>query len=151
MRSRLAAGHDGSGATVPNWDLPALAGCGALRSSADDMLRFLAAHLDSSATPLPAALRLAQRPRRPVGANVRIGLAWHTLSVFGAEIVMHNGGTGGYRSFTGFDPAMRVAVVVLSNTAGDVDDIGLHLLNPRYGLKPVVRPGPSQEARAPDR
>ena len=139
MRTRLAVGHDGSGARASNWDLPALAGCGALRSTADDMLRFVAANLDSGAAPLVTALHQAQTARRTVGASVRIGLGWHTLSTFGAEIVMHNGGTGGYRSFTGFDPAMHVGVVVLSNTAGDVDDIGLHLLNRRFDLKPVVR------------
>lgn len=139
MRTRLAVGHNASGEKATNWDLPTLAGCGALRTTADDMLRFLAAHLDSNATPISAALRLTQRPRGTVGGSVQIGLAWHRLSAFGAEIVMHNGGTGGYRSFTGFDPAMRAGVVVLSNTAGDVDDIGLHLLNRGFNLKPVVR------------
>jgi CubicO group peptidase (beta-lactamase class C family) len=52
---------------------------------------------------------------------------------------MHNGGTGGYRSFIGYDPARRAGVVVLSNSAGDVDDIGLHLLNPRFPLKRSVK------------
>lgn len=139
QRARLAAGHDGSGAKVPNWDLPVLSGAGALRSTADDMLRFVAANLDSHATTLSAALFSTHHPRRTVGPNVRIGLAWHTLSAFGAAIVMHNGGTGGYRSFVGFDPAMHVGVVVLANTAGDFDDIGLHLLNGQYPLKQAVK------------
>ena len=33
------------------------------------------------------------------------------------EIVWHNGGTGGYRTFIGFDPQSRIGVVVLSNTS----------------------------------
>lgn len=139
LERRLAAGHDASGARTANWDLPTLAGAGGLRSTAHDMLRFLAANLDSSATPLSNALRLAQRPRSAAGPNVQVGLGWHRLSAFGAEIVMHNGGTGGYRSFAGFDPAMRVGVVVLANTAGEYDDIGLHLLNPRFPLKAAVK------------
>jgi hypothetical protein len=42
------------------------------------------------------------------------------------------GGTGGYRSFMGFDPKARVGVVALSNTytAVGVDDIGRHRLDP---------------------
>jgi len=140
MKARLAAGHDASGATVSNWDMPTLAGAGALRSTANDMLRFLAANLDSNDTALSAAMRLSHRPLRSAGGpTARIGLAWHRLHGGGAEIVMHNGATGGYRAFFGFDPAMRVGVVVLSNSAGEVDDLGLHLLNPAFPLKRMVR------------
>ena len=38
MRSRLAVGHDEAMHPVANWDLPTLAGAGALRSTATDML-----------------------------------------------------------------------------------------------------------------
>ncbi|HEX7184527.1 MAG TPA: DUF3471 domain-containing protein, partial [Thermoanaerobaculia bacterium] len=50
------------------------------------------------------------------------------------EIAWHNGGTGGYRSFLGFDKAKGIGVVVLSNSESDIDDIGLHLLNPKFEL-----------------
>ena len=140
MKARLAAGHDRAGATVPNWDFQAMAGAGALRSTANDLLRFLAANLDSNGTAISAALRECHRPRLQAGGpSVKIGLGWHMLDVFGATLHMHNGGTGGYRSFIGYDPTMRVAVVVLANGAGELDDVGLHLLNPRYQLKTVVR------------
>ena len=36
---------DENGKVVSNWDIPTLAGAGALRSSAEDMLRFLDANL----------------------------------------------------------------------------------------------------------
>jgi len=36
-----AVGHNDRMAPVPNWDLPALAGAGALRSTANDLLNFL--------------------------------------------------------------------------------------------------------------
>jgi D-alanyl-D-alanine-carboxypeptidase/D-alanyl-D-alanine-endopeptidase len=41
MKQRMATGHNGMLAPVANWDLPTLAGAGALRSSANDMLTFL--------------------------------------------------------------------------------------------------------------
>src|SRR5262249_40245180 len=43
-------------------------------------------------------------------------------------VVWHNGGTGGYRSFIGFDPDTHRGAVVLANGASDVDDIGLYLI-----------------------
>jgi serine-type D-Ala-D-Ala carboxypeptidase/endopeptidase len=51
-------------------------------------------------------------------------------------LIWHSGGTPGYRSFMGFDPKRRIGVVVLSNAATDsgVDDIGMHVLNPKWPL-----------------
>ena len=42
-RKRLAIGHSAALLPVKNWDLDAMAGAGALRSTANDMLKFLAA------------------------------------------------------------------------------------------------------------
>ena len=67
----------------------------------------------------------------------------------GSEIIWHNGGTGGYRAFAGFDPKARAGVVVLTNvsTLAGVDDIGFHLLDSKSPLlppdSPLLRP-PSQ-------
>ena len=137
MRARLAPGHDGEGNVVPNWDLPTLAGAGALRSTARDMLTFLAANLDTSATPMARALRQTHNPRHATAnANLKVGLAWHILSRPVGNIVWHNGGTGGYRTFAGFDPARRISVVVLSNVNRSVDDLGYHLLDESFPLEP---------------
>ena len=138
--ARLAAGHNAGGQVVPPWDLASLQGAGALRSTAADMLRFLganiAAHGDSSSTrPLAAALRLTHEPRHSLGAGADIGLAWIGVTTQGgAKILSHDGGTGGHRSFAAFDPARRVAVIVLSASAADVSDIGRHLLDNAYPL-----------------
>src|SRR5262249_28588671 len=56
---RLAQGHDAEGNPVPSWDLPTLAGAGALRSTGHDLLTFLAANLVGDEPDLPAALRAA--------------------------------------------------------------------------------------------
>ena len=75
--------------------------------------------------------------RRPTGnPSLEIALGWHIWNRNGHEIVWHNGGTGGYRTWMGFDPKSRTGVVVLSNTANSAgpDDIGLHLLDPAIPL-----------------
>ena len=136
MKARLAPGHSVSGAIVSNWDLPTLAGAGALRSTANDLLKFLSANLDTTSKPLGAVLATTHFARRDVdpGGRMRIGLNWHILNAFGRPIVWHNGGTGGYRTFIGFDPANQRASIVLSNQNISADDIGFHLLDDRAPL-----------------
>src|SRR5437588_859168 len=63
MRAHLAPGHDGAGKAAKNWDLDALAGAGAVRSTANDMLRYLKANMGIGRSPLTAAMKLAQQPR----------------------------------------------------------------------------------------
>jgi serine-type D-Ala-D-Ala carboxypeptidase/endopeptidase len=125
MREHLASGHDEQGAPVENWDLGTLAGAGAIRSTANDMLRYLRANMGIDRTPLADAMRYAQQPRRDISPIHRIGLAWATAA---KGITWHNGGTGGYRSFLGFDADRHKGVIVLTNTATDVDDLGIATL-----------------------
>jgi CubicO group peptidase (beta-lactamase class C family) len=137
MKARLAAGHNAALDTVENWDFPTLAGAGALRSTANDMLTFIAANLGYTKSPLAPAMAAMLTERRPTGRpGLEVALGWHILTTGEKKIIWHNGGTGGYRSFMGFDPKARVGVVLLSNaeTPTGVDDIGMHLLNPNVPL-----------------
>ena len=131
LRARLAAGHSPALEPVPNWDLPTLAGAGALRSTTNDMLTFLAAAIGRVSSPLDRAFAATVAVRRPTSApDMDIALGWHILKAQGPEIIWHNGGTGGYRTWMGYEPRSRTGVVVLSNagTAAGPDDIGRHLL-----------------------
>jgi D-alanyl-D-alanine-carboxypeptidase/D-alanyl-D-alanine-endopeptidase len=140
MRAKLYPGHDAEGRIVPNWDLPTLAGAGALRSTVHDMLIFIAANLDSAATPLSPMLRRTHGERHATNnPSLEMGLGWHILARPVGNIVWHNGGTGGYRSFAGFDPLRRLGVVVLSNLDASVDDIGFHLLDETFPLRPIPK------------
>ncbi|HEX9160233.1 MAG TPA: serine hydrolase, partial [Thermoanaerobaculia bacterium] len=136
LKQRLAPGHDNQQQRVPNWDLPALAGAGALRSTANDLLTLLSANLGITRTELAPAMTLMLETRRPTGmTGLEIALGWHVSTSGERQIVWHNGGTGGYRSFIAFDPKQRTGVVVLSNMSTDaVDDIGRHLLDPSFPL-----------------
>jgi len=147
MKARLAAGHNAALQSVENWDSPTLPGAGALRSTANDLLTFLAANLGYTKSPLAPAMAAMLKVRRPTGQpGLEIALGWHILTTNGKEIVWHNGGTGGYRSFLGFDPKARIGVVVLSNTftAIGIDDIGRHLLDASV---PLMKP-PSDASKS---
>ena len=139
MQVWLALGHDQQGEVASNWDFPTLAGAGALRSNMDDMLSFMEANLGVAETSLEEAMRLSHVPRQEAGAGMRIGLNWHIMTVGDAEIVWHNGGTGGYRTLMGFDAVSGIGVVVLTNSSHNSDDIGLHLLNAGVTLTPAPR------------
>lgn len=131
QKARLAIGHDQALARTSNWDIPTLAGAGALRSDADDILTFLAAELGYVKTPLATAMKAQIVPRRPAGSpNLQVALGWHIIASPVGPIVWHNGGTGGYRTMMAFDPKAGAGVVVLSNTStqAGVDDIALHLI-----------------------
>jgi serine-type D-Ala-D-Ala carboxypeptidase/endopeptidase len=119
MSRRLAIGHDEALGPVPLWDIPTFAGSGALRSTVNDMLKYLAANMDPRSKPLGEILAMTHASRRGAGSRkLTIGLCWHILHApDGSNIVFHTGGTGGYRSFTGFDPAKHVGVVMLTNSA----------------------------------
>ena len=97
MQSRLASGHNERLAPVANWDLPTLAGAGALRSTVNDLLKFVAVPLGDSNRPLAKAMSAMLAVRRPTGApTLEIALGWHVAKRGGREIIWHNGGTGGY-------------------------------------------------------
>jgi serine-type D-Ala-D-Ala carboxypeptidase/endopeptidase len=116
-------------------DESVMAGAGGLVSNAEDMMKYLLAQLHPPAS-MAAAFALAHQPRYNAG-TMKIGYGWHVRD---DQIVWHNGGTGGFRSFAGFDKSKNKAVVILTNSTAGADDLGFHLLNEQYALKELKKP-----------
>jgi D-alanyl-D-alanine-carboxypeptidase/D-alanyl-D-alanine-endopeptidase len=135
QQARLARGHDGEGQPTAYLDLPAIPGAGALRSTANDLLTFLAAELGLVDTPLKAAMSAQLTPRWATGRSDfdLQALGWGVSTHRDGEVAWHVGRTTGFRCFFGFDPARGAGVVVLGNmaTTRAGDDIGFHLLTGR--------------------
>jgi len=134
MKERMAAGYNASLQPARNWDFLALAGAGALRSTANDLITFLAANLGYKKSPLQPAMAAMLEVRLPGPAlNFQQALGWHILQHDGRDLIWKDGGTLGFGSFIGFDAKARVGVVVPANSfslaTGGVDYIGLHLLD----------------------
>ncbi|MFE5811760.1 serine hydrolase domain-containing protein [Streptomyces sp. NPDC056491] len=131
---RLARGHSRRGRPTAPWHLADLAGAGGLRSTATDLVAFVRAQLDVGPVPadLAAAIRLSRsvEHRRSPFARVHLGWMAHRLHPRqGAHLqIWHNGGTGGFSSFVGFDPEKRLGVIALGNTQRPVDRPALDLL-----------------------
>ena len=122
MRERLAPPHSADGLPANNWGFTALAGAGAIRSTADDMLRLLAAQLEPPRGVLAEAIDLAWKVHwQPKdNAGLALGLGWHVAR--DGHTRWHNGQTGGYRAMALVSRESEIAVVVLANTAtGEVD------------------------------
>ncbi len=138
MAARLATGHSPQLTPVKNWDLDALAGAGAIRSTVNDMLDYVAAYMGLKPSPLAGAMAMARQDRNDTTIpDMRIGLAWHLMKRPDTVIVWHNGGTAGYHSFVGFDLKKGMGIVVLSNSASDIDNIGLHFLDDQIPLAKI--------------
>lgn len=134
MRKRLAPGYVGRFVDQPNWDFDALAGCGAIRSTVNDMLKFARANIHPEKTPLAAALRAAQIRHHSMGKEQEdrprpgVALGWH-IAGFDGRTLWHNGQTGGYHSFLAVNLESECAVVILTNsTSQQVDRTGLQIL-----------------------
>ena len=146
----LASGHDAQLKPAARWNVPAMAGAGSLRSTANDLLTFLAA-LDDARSIAAAALptMLATRHEGPGFVQT---LGWWIVST-GPEdpgILAHDGQTLGFASAIAYDTRTRSGVVVLSNSAASVGDLARHLLRPAIPLAKPQAPAPQRTEIAID-
>ena len=140
QQARTARGYSGVVA-IPPFEMDVLDAAGDLRSTAKDLLTFLAANRGWLTTRLQRAMTEAQRSRYPTGTpGLNIGLGWHLYTVPSGTAVWHNGATIGQRAFAGFMRNGQTLVVVLANSDYDVTDIGFHLLDATAPLGSVRRP-----------
>lgn len=131
----IAPPLDSSGREVSNWDFDALAGAGAARGSLQDALAFLRASMgacDAAVTDRVARANCLtqQATGHRLSDNTETGLGWLLSTRPGGTAVWHNGGTGGYRTFLGFNPENKTGIILLSNDGNldEVDKIGLRYL-----------------------
>ncbi len=145
LAARLAPPLDGFMRPTQPWDIRVLTGAGGIRSSTADMLIFANAVLDP-ASPIAPAMRIALSARTPLNPRAEQALGWviaHPAP--GRELLMHDGGTGGFRSMLAIEPAKRRAAVALINSAAEPSgaDLALHLLiGAPVAPTPPVPPAP---------
>ena len=112
-------GYTASGRSSDPWTLGADAPAGSVRSTLADMTTYVRAQLDETAPGVAAT-----EPREKVEGAGEIGYAWFTTD----GVTWHNGGTGGFTSWVGFDRETGRGVVVLNNSTTSVDDVGFGLM-----------------------
>ncbi len=140
LEARFIPGYNARLQPAHAWDLDALAGAGAIHSTAADMLTYLEAqlhpdHLSSSTLSapngktLPAAIELTHVVHAEAAPGLHIALNWFHIDNTGTY--WHNGGTGGYSSYAAFNPQQDFAIVILNNVSpGEnslADTLGPHI------------------------
>jgi serine-type D-Ala-D-Ala carboxypeptidase/endopeptidase len=121
QHARLAQGYLPNGQpapeNAPTW--PAFDGAGAVRSTLNDMMRYLDFELGRSDVALRALLPVLHRPRHAAGPNGSVGLGWQMRErPDGAKTIFKDGATPGFSTFIIFSPATASGAVILSNHRG---------------------------------
>jgi CubicO group peptidase (beta-lactamase class C family) len=122
LASRAPTGYSATGVAEAPWTTNGWAPAGGVRSTAADMVRYAQALLDGSAPGIDALT-----PRWQFGTQ-HIGYVWQTQLDQGQTVTFKNGLTAGFTSKIILDRANHRAVIVLSNTAAQVDDAANGLL-----------------------
>jgi serine-type D-Ala-D-Ala carboxypeptidase/endopeptidase len=121
QHARLAQGYRPNGEpapeNAPTW--PAFDGAGALRSTLNDMMRYLAFELGRTDVAPRTLLPVLQQPRHAAGPYGSVGLGWQMRErPDGAKTIFKDGATPGYSTFMIFTPATASGAVILSNHRG---------------------------------
>src|SRR5688572_25471280 len=124
QKARLARGHDEAGKPAANYERPAVAGAGALRSTANDLAKYVSAQVGLTPSALTPLMERTHATRHNAGRigndviDVQTAMPWVDGGVYhppGSRLLGHGGGTEGYNSFVGFDLKKRRGVVVLTS------------------------------------
>jgi D-alanyl-D-alanine-carboxypeptidase/D-alanyl-D-alanine-endopeptidase len=128
LKSRLAKGHIGGKEVNLEFIPEAIQGAGALHSTTNDLLKYLAAnmnlihtsindiiqetHLIRHEYPEAPSLHFDSINNKSLSASY-VGLGWFIDTNLGTEVIQHSGGIDGYSTFIGFNPTTQEGVVLL--------------------------------------
>jgi len=127
MKADFIPGHGYRMSKADAWEIPALTGAGGIRSTANDLLIFLAANMGIIHSPLEAAMKKVRSVHRSGDNGTESSLGWFITS--GGNVPFHAGQTNGYYTFMAYDLHRKVGVVVLSNSNQGIGDIAWRVLN----------------------
>ena len=124
--NRVATVYNEDGKETPHWYLGDMAACGGINSTMDDMLAYTKANYDEKT----AVLKRIHQETIKLDDHLSVAYGWHISKMKnGSNIVWHNGGTYGSRSFCGFVPSSGIMIVILSNTAISCDELAMVIVN----------------------
>ncbi len=150
LLSRLAPPHNPDGEITSVWDIHHLPGMGGIRSTANDMLKYIEANLNPPDDSFGKAIDLAWKTHQmPIEKkDFAMGLGWHIAR--DGHTHWHTGGTGGFRTALFIDRRSQTGVVVLSNIAyPEINGLAESIIQRLFGMPvepkkfdPVVKVSP---------
>ena len=129
----MADGHDGNKKQVPFFIANDIfQGAGMIKSTLNDMLKYLDANLRLVNSPLQPAMELTFQTIMHQGSMGDQGLIWLILELEdGQEIIYMAGNTNGHSSYMAFNRTLSTGAVILfniSNHDGTNIDMGMELM-----------------------
>ena len=145
-RNKMVRGHSIGGQSTPPWQMRSFAGSEGIKSSMNDLLKYMRASLQNKTHQLGPLLAHNQQPliRTKMAKHIFGGNGWHVITNKNYyDVIMHAGSTTGYRSFMGFVSESETGVVILANSPHSMNGLGLLILRminnnwkrPKKGMK----------------
>ena len=135
----MAVGYDLEKQAKTMWNgTESLQGSGLIKSSLNDMFKFLEAYMELKDTPLKEAIMLAKNPVQKGYPGSEICLLWYIDETSDSQkVINHNGATAGYYAFIGFHLSCDFGVIVLANNKFEksLDQLGFDILDELKHLK----------------
>lgn len=144
--ARFAQGLNEANEPTPHWNFDVLAGAGALRSTAADMAKFIAANVGLTKTPLAPSLAEARKMlRQGQSKSSKVGLCWNDIDLSGTQIFWHGGGTYGFSSYVAIAPGKKRGAFLARNwgapTGGMfLESVAFHSIEPKFAIKKPTPP-----------
>jgi len=131
QKKNIATGYNLKLEQKPFWTTTdILNGSGFIKSDLSDMFLYLEAAMGGN-TLLRQVIELASAEQRAGYPGTWIGYGWYTeFMKNGDKVVTHNGATGGFYAFIGFNKVTRVGVIILSNHKNykELDSLGYQIM-----------------------
>lgn len=127
-------GHNSKGNVVIHRDYNVFTPAAGIRSNMPDMLRFLNANLSNKTTDLNVALsetHISKIYADPADGRFMVGWGWVIMPVSDKDkrqIIWQNSEKGGFSTYIGFIKDSQTGIVIMSNTANSVNEIGMNIL-----------------------
>jgi CubicO group peptidase (beta-lactamase class C family) len=130
-QKQLVKPHTNRGAITEHWEFASLGAAGALRSNTLEMLEFLKFWTNENGDSTLEKARKKALSVQYSDEDIALAYGWMYSNLnkdSEQKIYWHNGGTGGFRTFTGFVEGQKKGVIIMSNTSNQVDDAGMAIL-----------------------
>jgi CubicO group peptidase (beta-lactamase class C family) len=117
LKSRCVTGHNELGYSVPALQFQTLVGGSGLHSTANDLLKYVSAHLGLTKSRLTPIMEKTHANQYHSLIGGKFGLGWAIVDYpQGRKFIMHGGATPGCSTYVVFDMARRRGVVVMASS-----------------------------------
>lgn len=130
-RNNIVQGYTLGGQPTPPWKMQSFLASEGMKSSMDDLLKYLNVCLESNQKTFGKVIYQNQQPmvKTDISKHTFGGNGWHVITnKHYYDVILHAGSTTGYRSFLGFVKETETGVVILANSPTSMNGLGLLIL-----------------------